>query len=180
VVAWVPRIDTWGSTEAERAASYPVDELLEPTDHVMFRALDVDAPAELAFRWLCQIRVAPYSYDVLDHRGKQSPRELTPGLDALEAGQTFMIFRLLSWQPGRSVTLRSQTWMFGRVLATYAAVPVDERRCRFVVKIAVGRRGGPIGVVAQRALAVGDLVMMRKQLRTLGDLAERDARRAEA
>ena len=69
--------------------------------------MGVDArPAARCFRWLCQLRVAPYSYDWIDNRGRRSPQELTPGLDQLEVGQTFMSFFVLrSFTPGRELTL---------------------------------------------------------------------------
>ena len=102
------RIDVrhWGSTEAERHAPYPADRYLEHPDDVLFRAVDVDAPADVSFRWLCQLRVAPYSYDLLDNFGRRSPRELTPGLDVLERGQRVMrIFRLIDFETDRHITL---------------------------------------------------------------------------
>jgi hypothetical protein len=48
-----------GSSAAERAATYPCDGLIERPDGVLFRAVDVEAPTAVVFRWLCQLRVAP-------------------------------------------------------------------------------------------------------------------------
>jgi hypothetical protein len=76
---------SWGALDVERSEPLPCDELLPDADLVLHRAVDVAAPAPLAFRWLCQLRVAPYSYDPLDNAGRRSPRELTPGLDELAA-----------------------------------------------------------------------------------------------
>ena len=167
-------VATWGSTPGERAADYPCDELLGPHDRILYRALDVAAPAALVFRWLCQIRVAPYSYDLLDNLGRRSPRQLTPGLDQLEPGQRFAIFRLVSFEPDRSITLVSDTLAFGHVVLTYSAIPATKTTTRLVAKLGVRPRTG-VWRLAGSLLAAGDLVMMRKQLRTLRDLAERDA-----
>ena len=65
---------TWGSTPEERARGYACDVCVAGPDHALFRAVDVDAPAAVVFRWLCQLRVAPYSYDWIDNGGRESPR----------------------------------------------------------------------------------------------------------
>jgi hypothetical protein len=171
-------VDTWGSTESERAERYPCDDLIDGPRHELFRAVDVDAPADLVFRWVCQLRVAPYSYDVLDNLGRRSPRELTPGLDDLAVGQRVMtIFRLAAFAPGRSITVDANTALFGYVAVTYRVVPVDATRSRLVAKLAVAPRRGCLAWIMNRLLPTGDLVMMRKQLLTLKRLAERDAAR---
>jgi hypothetical protein len=170
-------IDTWGSTPREQAAPYPCDPLIERPDLVLFRALAIDAPGELVFSWLCQLRLAPYSYDWIDNRGRRSPRHLVPGLEQLEIGQRFMtIFRLVSFQAGSWVTLDSTTALFGRVACTYRVVPLGDDRCRLVVKLVCAPPRGPFGRIMRYVLPSSDLVMMRKQLRTLKSLAERDAR----
>ena len=66
--------------------TYPCDGLVDCPDGVLFRGVDVEAPAGVVFRWLCQLRVAPYSYDWIDNLGRRSPRELIDGLDDLEVG----------------------------------------------------------------------------------------------
>ena len=170
-------VGTWGSTVEDRAASYPCDELIGRPDIVVFRAVDVDAAAPLVFRWLCQLRAAPYSYDWIDNLGRKSPRVLTPGLEELEVGQGFMtIFRLVGFDEGSTITLDSSTPVFGRVVCTYRVTASVSSQSHLVAKLLVASPRGPLGPVVRHLLPVGDLVMMRKQLLTLKVLAERDAR----
>jgi hypothetical protein len=168
-------VETWGSSAAERGAAYSCDALIERPDLVLFRAVDVAAPPQLVFHWLCQLRVAPYSYDLIDNRGRRSPRSLTPGLDALAVGQRFMIFRLVSFEQGSSITLDSTSRLFGRVALTYRISPGSGGASRLIAKVMVAVPPGPLGLVNRHLLPAGDLIMMRKQLRTLKALAERDA-----
>lgn len=169
--------DTWGTTEAERAAPFPVDTVLPAASQWLFRGVDVDAPPAVTFRRLCQLRVAPYSYDWLDNLGRQSPDELTPGLDEIEVGQDCMtIFRIVDVEPGESITMRTKsTSVFGDVAVTYRVVPVGTDRSRIVVKLGVTYPEGLHGELMHDVLPAGDLFMMRKQLQTLATLAARDA-----
>jgi hypothetical protein len=169
---------SWGVTEAERRRSFSCDGYVEDSDQAMFRGIDVGASPQVLFRWLCQLRAAPYSYDLLDNFGRRSPRELTDGLERLEPGQRFMsIFRLAEFEPDHSITLRHRGGLFGDVAVTYAAEPQPDGASRLLVKILVRYPGGfrrrPMSVVAPW----GDLLMMRKQLLTLRELAERDGYR---
>jgi hypothetical protein len=102
-------------------------------------------------------RVAPYSYDLLDNLGRRSPRCLTPGVERLEVGQRFMsIFSLDSFAPDDHLTLSAPG-----VAVTYA-VRARADRSRLVARVVFNAPGGRLG----------DLVMMRKQLLTLKELAE--------
>src|SRR5438270_4401599 len=74
---------SWGVTAAERRSHVRCDDELPHPDITCWRGIEVDAPPALMFRWLCQLRVAPYSYDWLDNLGRQSPRTLSPGLERL-------------------------------------------------------------------------------------------------
>jgi hypothetical protein len=169
----------WGSTAAERAASYPCDDHIGEEAASCFRAVDVDAPPDVTFRWLCQLRVAPYSYDLLDNFGRKSPQELKEGLDKLEIGQRFMtVFELVDFEPAKQITLLlvSASAVFGNVAVTYAVKPRARRRSRIVVKLrwelplARSRLGRFLPV--ESVALLGDLVMMRKQLLNLKRLAE--------
>ena len=168
---------TWGSTAAERARPFPCDGLVpEPAD-ALFRAVDVAAPARVLFRWLCQLRAAPYSYDWIDNLGRQSPRRLLPGLERLAVGQRVMtFFELVAFEPDRHLTLVGSAPGFGAIMGvlalSYVVVPRSDSSSRLVVKILVRYPRGPVGWAMRGLLPWGDLVMMRKQLLTLKRLAE--------
>jgi hypothetical protein len=155
--------ERWGVTDAEVAAARPCDALVPAGAVQTDRAISIAAPPATVFRWLCQLRAAPYSYDLLDNFGRRSPRTLTPGLDELAPGQRFMsIFRLESFAPDQHITLRAR-----RTAVTYALEP-EGAGSRLAVRV---RMAGPQLIV--RPLVLGDVVMMRKQLLTIKELAER-------
>ena len=82
---------------------YPCDDALPDAEVSTCRAIDIDAPPEVVFRWLCQLQKGPYSYDLLDNLGRRSPRKLVDGMDKLELGQTFMtIYELVDFEPATS------------------------------------------------------------------------------
>jgi hypothetical protein len=171
----------WGSTPGERALPFPCDGVLPDASFDLYRAVTVEAPAHVLFRWLCQLRVAPYSYDLLDNGGRRSPRELTPGLDELAIGQRFMIFTLAEFETGQDITLRivpgRPRRLFGDLAVSYTVVSHGENRCRLVVKLRVDLPGDGLFARMRRTfLAWGDLVMMRRQLLTLKELAEMSMR----
>ena len=176
--AKVSAVRGWGTTAAERAAGYPCDRVLPDAVTSVHRAIDVDAPPAIVFRWLCQLRAAPYSYDVLDNFARRSPRSLTPGLEALEIGQTFMmIYELADYEPGRQITVASKrlSWMIGRQVITYQVTPRADGGSRLLAKRRITPPRGVFGPMIKLNLPVIDLVMTRKQLRTLKQLAEQQA-----
>jgi hypothetical protein len=149
----------WGTSRAERSLSLPCDDLIPRAATVLNRAVGVTAPPATTFRWLCQLRAAPYSYDLIDNFGRRSPRTLTPGLEQLQPGQRFMtIFRLASFEQDRSITLTRGSGL----AVTYAALDG-----RLLMRIRSRTR--------RRLLPYLDLPMARKQLLTLRDLAQRSA-----
>ena len=170
--------ERWGATPAEADAVYPCDELADGPYISLTRAVHVDAPATVTFRWLCQLRAAPYSYDWVDNLGRRSPRELTPGLEDLEVGQTFLIGKITSFTPDQHITGRTTPEaerLFGVIAVTYQVKSRSASGSRLIVRLDVH----PPTRLWQKArytfLAWGDLIMMRKQLRTLKKLAEQHA-----
>lgn len=182
----------WGATADEASRRYPADDVVAaraPGRPLlrMTRAVTADAPPETCWRWLCQLAVAPYSYDLVDNLGRPSPRTLTPGADRLVPGQRMVkVYELLEVDEGRSwtgVTTTAGSLPFGPLAATYAAEPVvggdasgdgsgDARgtRTRLVCRMTLPG-GGPLVRAKASALAWGDVPMVRKQLRTLAAYA---------
>ncbi len=168
----------WGSTLDERSSPYPCDRYLPRPDDVLFRALTIQRSKPDVFRWLCQLRVAPYSYDWIDNCGRRSPRHLLPDLDKLSVGQRFMqIFELVDFEPNEHITLEiihaRAKRVFGEIVVSYVVKSASPTETRLIVKLLARHTNhyrfmwiGPI-------LPWGDLIMMRKQLLTLKQLCER-------
>ena len=168
---------TWGTRPDEREGRWPCDALAPPEALSLWRGVSARAPAPVVYRWLCQLRVAPYSYDWIDNGGRRSPRELTPGLEQLAEGQTVMtIFRLASFAAGDHLTLVTPRGgrgerLFGRTWVSYRVV-AGASETRLLAKLRVLPPPGLRGRLLAALLPWGDLVMMRKQLLTLARLAE--------
>ncbi len=164
----------WGTTAEERALSFPCDRHLDGYDGEYYRGVTVETPPGVLFRWLCQMRIAPYSYDWIDNLGRRSPQTLTPGLEDLELGQRVMIGPLVEFERDRHLTVLMNSRMFGRMAVTYLIVPRKPDRCRLLVKLVVRYPRGPIGWIERLVLPWGDWIMMRRQLLNFKELAERE------
>lgn len=167
--------EQWNVTAAEIAASYPCDRLVGTPVRRLTRGIDVDAPAAVVFRWLCQLRVAPYSYDWIDNLGRQSPRVLTPGADRLAVGQSFLIARIDEFArndhiSGRAMPVAAR--LFGVAAVTYRVRSHSPQTSRLVVRLLIHEPLTRVQQIRWWLLGWGDLIMMRKQLITLKALAE--------
>ncbi len=158
--------DRWGVTDAEMRRPYPCDAFVPEPAWQAWRGVSVEAPVDHVWRWVRQIRLAPYSYDWVDNLGRRSPRELQD-LDDPRVGDPFTatggrpVGRVVAVAPGEHLTAT----IMG-VHMSYVIVDGGERT-RLLLKLAsgTGRRLGPV-------FALGDLVMARKQLLTVKQLAE--------
>lgn len=168
----------WGTTKAERGLTFPCDSLISNPDAALYRGVTINAPAKIVFRWLCQMRVAPYSYDWIDNGGRRSPNELTPGLESLAIGQEIMrIFTLVDFERNRHITIRLKrasraSRTFGDIAISYFLVPRAPDSCRLVVKLIPKYLPGVWGGLMSALLPWGDLIMMRRQLLNFKQLAE--------
>jgi hypothetical protein len=165
-------VSTWGTTEEERSLAFPCDRHIEHSDAAYYRGVTIKAPPDVIFRWLCQMRVAPYSYDWIDNLGRQSPRVLTLGLDELAVGQRVMIGELVEFEHDRHLTILSLSGILGDSADTYLIVPRYSGNCRLLVKLLVRYPKGPLGWFLRLFLPWGDLIMMRRQLLNFKALSE--------
>ena len=169
---------TWGTSSAERHLSYPCDGLIAQPDLAIFRGVSINAAPAIVFRWLCQMRAAPYSYDWIDNGGRPSPLELLPGLEKLEAGQEVMrIFDLVDFERDRHITIRVKPGTraarsFGDIAVSYMIVAGENNSCRLLVKLIAKFPSGTKGRFMRAFLPWGDLIMMRRQLLNFKQLAE--------
>ena len=166
---------TWG--DARTSLPPPVPATYDGPHLV--RSVSVAAPPEVVFRWLIQLQLAPYSYDLLDNWGRRSPRQLVEGLTVEEGTSMMGIFTVTTLVPDRVLELTltdpGSLRVFGPLVCTYQTVPQvggTTLRCDLFLT----PRSGP-GRIRAILLAWGDLVMMRKQLLTFAALSEETAAR---
>ena len=171
---WGEIVRLWGSTAEERQRSFPCDSVLPDHNEAYYRAVTVMAEPATLFRWLCQMRAAPYSYDWIDNFGRKSPRELTEGLESLELGQRFMsIFELVEFEKDVHVTLQHpRPGLFPPMAISYFVEAKGDTECRLIVKIAIQFRPGPFDRLVRLLIPWLDWIMMRRQLLNLKALAE--------
>ena len=160
--------DRWGVSESEMLRTYPCDGFVAAPTLQAWRGVHVEAPADVVWPWVGQVRLAPYSYDWIDNLGRRSPQELA-GLPEPQAGDRFTtaagraLGRIVSVEPGHQLT----GTIMGAVLS-YVLVPQPHDRTRLLLKIVMRTtRWAAVG------LSVGDLIMARRQLLNLKQLAER-------
>jgi hypothetical protein len=155
-------------TDSETLRSYPCDSLVASPVLQAWRGVNVAAPPEAVWPWVAQVRAAPYSYDWIDNRGRRSPGKLL-GLPEPRVGDRFTtaggreLGRIVSVDPGKQLT--------GTIMGafmSYVLVPRDHDATRLLLKVV---SQAPRWVAP--GLAVGDLIMARRQLLNLKQLAER-------
>ena len=164
--------DRWGVTEAETRRRYGCDDLVSAPTLEAWRGVTVRADAATVWARLRQVRLAPYSYDLVDNLGRRSPRR-SVDLDDPVPGEPFT--RAFGRDQGRVVAVDPGSELTARIMGAHMsyAVEAGEAGTRLLLKVVARTRPW-----LAPALSLGDLVMARKQLLTLKALAEQDAQRA--
>ncbi len=163
--------ERWGVTDAETRLAFGCDAVLPAAPMQAWRGVTVDAPLDVVWAWVRQLRLAPYSYDWVDNLGRRSPRVRSEVPEPV-AGDHFMhamgrdVGTVVAVEPGRELTAR-----IGPSLMSYRVEPLPDGRTRLLLKL-VSRGARPLTDL----LCLGDLPMARRQLLTLRDLAEAEAR----
>ena len=164
--------DRWGVSDSEVSRPYPCDEFVASPALQAWRGVRVAAPAEAVWPWVAQVRLAPYSYDWIDNRGRRSPRELA-GLPEPRVGERFTavggraLGRIVSVETGKQLT-----GTIGGAFMSYVLVAEDHGSTRLLLKVVMRTTR-----LAAVGLSVGDLIMARRQLLNLKRLAERHYQR---
>ncbi len=69
-MSWREIVRSWGTTVEERKLRFPCDRVLPNYNEAYYRGVTVLAEPATVFPWLCQLRVAPYSYDWISWHGR--------------------------------------------------------------------------------------------------------------
>jgi hypothetical protein len=158
--------DKWGVSDRETTRPYPCDDFVVDPVLRAWRGVSVAAPPAAVWSWVKQIRLAPYSYDLIDNFGRRSPRVLSD-LPEPQPGDRFTATggrdqgRVVAAEPGVHLTAK----ILGAYMS-YVLVP-DGAGTRLLLKVVLrgSRWLAPV-------VSVGDLVMARRQLLNLKRLAE--------
>ena len=161
--------DRWGVSDAEVARHYGCDDVVPHPTLAAWRGVTVRADAALVWARVRQVRLAPYSYDLVDNLGRRSPPEL---LDVPEPRVGDPFTRAFGRDQGRVVTVDPGRELTAQIMGahlSYAVLPQSDTT-RLLLKLVMGgsRWLAPL-------VSVGDLVMARRQLLNLQRLAEGDA-----
>ena len=159
--------DRWNVTDDEVARHYPCDDFVPKPTLQAWRGVTVQTTPETLWRWVSQIRIAPYSYDWIDNLGRRSPQ---PARRPTRARRRRIVFHCgdptVRTHPCRPVPEHLTGEIMGTCIS-YVLVPAGQST-RLLMKLvtAMSRWLTP-------GLSVGDLVMARRQLLNLKRLAER-------
>ena len=162
--------DRWGVTAAETMLPFPCDGFVEGPTLQAWRGVTVAARPEIVWGRVRQLRLAPYSYDLLDNLGHRSPRDRRDLPDPV-AGEAFS--RAFGRDQGKVVDVDPGRHLTAHIMSSYLSYVIRPRgpQTRLLLKVVADLPRWPA-----QALCIGDLLMARRQLLRLAALAAQDER----
>lgn len=170
------RMVSWGVDPDVSASALPGDDLVADPVAVDTRTLEIDAPPAAIWPWLVQMgddRGGEYSYSVFGFPRPKGADRIVPEWQDLAVGDPINEWVVRGLEPERALVLQSD--LAGSWSWVFVLEPMDGgSRTRFVERIR-SRPGlpRPLGVAAMRVLGLGVLLMVRKQMLSIRDRAER-------
>jgi len=174
VTRWSNIVRDWGTTEQERRAEFPCDAVLSDYSEAYYRGVSVHADAPIVFRWLCQLRAAPYSYDWIDNDFKPSADQIVPEYQDIDVGDKILMmpgmgFVVQSIDHEHSIVSVLEDGSTSWCLAVYPDGGDGTRLAsRWRPKFDVT----PATVMMTALAEPGTFIMEQKMLRTIRDRAE--------
>lgn len=84
-----------------------IPDILGTNSRELLRHIEIQACASNVFVWLKQLRIAPYSYDLLDNRGRKSPGFIIENLPQLKNNTHFLLaFHIFMFEENKFIAGR--------------------------------------------------------------------------
>lgn len=172
--------ESWGATPDEIAGAVVGDDLCPDARAVATRCITIDAPPHEVFPWIRQMgfgRAGWYSYDWIDNLGRKSARKIhsewqhVSSGDRVPAGPMAFVAEDVN-APHSFVLSMTPRGVRKKLMFTLAyELRPHSDGTRLVTRMRA-RVAVPGGRLLERLLAIGDGVMVRKQLLTLRKIIE--------
>jgi hypothetical protein len=171
----------WGASDEEVWREMPGDELVPHSHFTPTRAITIDAPPEAVWPWLVQLgygRGGWYSYDLLDNLGHgRSAEEIRPELQGLHVGDWVPMGPIVNEETAFVVDRidppHSMLWVKPASTWVWQLEELPGGRTRLVTRIRMHYAIGLSVIPALFLAELGDFWMMRKELRSIRERAER-------
>jgi hypothetical protein len=174
----------WGATDEEAGRPMAGDELVARPQFAPTRAITIDAVPEDVWPWLVQLgygRAGWYSYDFLDNLGHgPSAHEIRSELQDLHVGDVIPMGPVQNdetvWTVEQLDAPKTMVWSKPAATWAWQLEELPEGRTRLVSRIRAHYRARLTVVSELVLLELGDFWMMRKELRSIKERAERGTR----
>jgi hypothetical protein len=171
----------WGATDEEAQAPMAGDELVSHSQFAPTRAITIEAPPEAVWPWLVQLgygRAGWYTYDYLDNVGHgRSAEEIRPELQDVRVGDVIPMGPTANeetvWVIEHLDPPTTMVWAKPAASWAWQLERLPGGRTRLVTRIRVHYRARPSVVSEVVLLELGDFWMMRKELLSIKERAER-------